>query len=148
VTLLHIKIDEKSDGLGHVISQMRQLGAAGTRILKTRFAAVPGIVVPQAKAGAPVDDEDGGQLRDSIAAKVSVKGGRVSVAVYAGGAALVPFLGRRRANVYAIVQETDYTIKHKHGHAGFLNRPFTAAALAAIEGVRADLDAEVANAGR
>lgn len=146
MTLLHLRITER-DGFGPVIAHMRRMGAAGTRILKARFSALPGIVVPQARAGAPVDDEDGGQLRDSIAGKVNVKGGRVSVSVYAGGASLVPYLGRRRANVYAIVQETDHTLRHNDGHAGFLGQPFNAAAAAAMEGVRADLDREAANVG-
>lgn len=144
MTLLHLRIDEKS-GFAPVIAHMRRLGAAGTVILQKRFGEIPGKVVPLARAGAPVDDKDGGQLRDSIKGKVSRKGGRVSVSVYAGGAALLPFLGRRRANVYAIVQETDHTLRHNDGHAGFIAQPFNAAAAAAMELVRADLDKEAAD---
>lgn len=144
MTLLHLRITEGS-GYGPVIAHLRRMGVAGTRILKERFAQIPGKVVPLARAGAPVDDVDGGQLRDSIGGKVSVRGGRVSASVHAGGPSLVPFLGHRRANVYAIVQETDHTLKHNDGHAGFLGQPFNAEAAKAMADVKARLDEEAAN---
>jgi hypothetical protein len=147
VTLLHLRITEKS-GMGPVIAHLKRMGSAGNTILKRRFAAIPGVVVPQARAGAPVDDEDGGQLRDSIkGTPVSVRNGRVSVSVSAGGESLVPYLGHRRANVYAIVQETDHTLRHNNGHAGFLGKPWNAQVKKTMDEVRDDLDKEAANVG-
>lgn len=144
MTGLHVKITAGRE-LEPVFAHLRRMGAAGTRILKERFAQIPGKVVPLARAGAPVDDVDGGQLRDSINGRVGVRGGRVFATVYAGGAALLPFIGARRLNVYAIVQETDHTLRHNDGHAGFLGQPFNAEAANAMEDVKARLDDEAAN---
>lgn len=111
-------VNELMRDLAALAPKARQAGAAALDRVADR-------VVARARPRIPVDDEDGGQLRDSLRrTKVSVSSasGFCSVAVVVGGAPLEPFLGARKANVYAVIQHFDTSKRHDDGEALFLEK--------------------------
>lgn len=135
-------------GFESVVRDLNRLGQVGIDIAKKRFAEAAPIIVSRQKSLAPVDKEDGGQLRDSVRFTKPRAGGKTfaNVTFIVGGDALLPYLEGRKANVYAIVQETDPTLSHTSGQAGFMTQPLTEAAPGIFERIARDIDAEVARA--
>lgn len=131
-------------GWENVISDLNGLGDVGVQIAKRRFREFAPRIVARQKALAPVDVEDGGQLRDTIRHMAPRAGGKTfaNVTFVVGGDALLPFLKGHKANVYAIVQETDPTLSHSHGQAGFMTQPLTEAAESVFAAIEKDVSAE------
>ena len=136
------------EGFERIIADMNRLGDVGITIAKKRFAEFAPQIVARQKALAPVDAVDGGQLRDSIRFTRPRAGAKsfANVTFIMGGDALLPFLEGHRVNVYAIVQETDPTLHHAGGQAGFMSQPVTQMAPAVFDAIAKDIDAEVARA--
>lgn len=109
--------------LRSILGNLEELSTIPARTIRKRFAETGPRVVTQQKARCPVDDVDGGQLRDSITHKVSARGGRVELTFIAGGEALKPYIGARAAVVYPIVQELDETLHHRVGGARYMRGP-------------------------
>jgi len=136
------------DGFNAIIADLQRLGDVGISIAKKRFAAAGPQIVARQKAMAPVDVQDGGQMRDSIRFTAPRAGAKsfASMSFTVGGDVLLPYLQGRIYNVYAIVQETDPTLHHDGGQAGFMTQPVAQAAPAIFDGIAKDIDAEVASA--
>lgn len=122
------KASIKITGLGELFAKLRRVSPIaqeqGMRILNSAGERV----FARSQAEAPVDDEDGGQLRASgrfYRARVSKRSGRVYASITYGGARL-----RRLAPgdnpLYAIVQHERLDLKHQRGSAKYLERPFIA----------------------
>ena len=135
-------------GFEQVVAGLQQLGRAGIDIPKKRFAEAGPRIVARQKALAPVDVKDGGQLRDSIRHTPPRAGAKsfATMSFIVGGDPLLPFLDGHSANVYAIVQETDPTLRHDGGQAGFMSQPVAEGAPAIFDAIEKDLDAEVKRA--
>jgi hypothetical protein len=65
----------------------------------------------------------------------------------AGGKKLEQRLGKRKANVSAIVQHEDLTLKHTRGQAKFLERPGNQVAPSIPDAIMAKLDAATGGMG-
>lgn len=108
--------------------RLGRLGRSASVAAKQAMLGVAGKMVALAKQNSPIGGDDdglGGHLRDSIRhTRGTIKrNGNVIVTVIAGGDPLKPFLKGRKANVYAIVQHEDLTLKHDEGGPKFLERP-------------------------
>ena len=145
---MKVRIDVTGDR--EMRASLKALGGAGVTVAKKVFEDVTVEVVRMAKPLTPVEPEDGGQLRDSVrkTKPMVTRAGRVSAGVVAGGAPLKPFLGSRRANVYAVVQHEDLTLKHKTGQAKFIEIPMMRKAPTVPGRLLAELDREAARATR
>lgn len=118
----------EAEGLDDLRASMARMDAPAKQRVRAALEAWAEAVLAQARPNVPVDDVDGGQLRDSgRVIRATVSHTRVSVGVAFGGAALEPYLGRRKANVYAVIQHEDLTLRHNDGMAKYLERPFMAA---------------------
>lgn len=142
-----MKVRVEVSGEDEILRSLERLGQTGAEIGLRVLGDAAKEVVAAAKQLAPVDEEDGGQLRDSIrAAKpVRTRAGRISAAVVAGGAPLKRVLGKRKANVYAVIQHEDLTLKHKVGGPKFIEKPINAIAPKIPDRLQAEMDR--ANAG-
>lgn len=125
-----------------LIADLRAMGKVGDRAARFTLRWLLFRVAIRAQGLTPVDDEDGGQLRDSI--RVTNAGrnrrGVISAAVVAGGKPLEAHLGKRRSNLYAIVQHDDTTLKHDDGQAKFVEVPFMQEAPKFPEELRKEID--------
>lgn len=122
-----------------VRDSLRRLGAAGPEVSKRVLARVTERIVPQAKALSPVDDKQGGQLRDSIRTTrpTLTSRGVVSAGVIAGGITV------QGVDVnYAEMQHEDLTLEHKVGQGKFLEIPFLREAEKVPEELLAEIDKE------
>lgn len=130
-----------------ILDRLQRLGQTGADIGLRVLGDAAKEIVAAAKPLAPVDPEDGGQLRDSIRVTkpTRTRAGRISAGVVAGGAPLRKVLGKRKANVYAVVQHEDLTLKHTTGRAKFLEIPTNHIAPKVPDRLQAAMDA--ANAG-
>lgn len=134
-------------GTQDILDRLQRLGQTGADIGLRVLGDAAKEIVAAAKPLAPVDPEDGGQLRDSIRVTkpTRTRAGRISAGVVAGGAPLRKVLGKRKANVYALVQHEDLTLKHTTGRAKFLEIPTNHIAPKVPDRLQAAMDA--ANAG-
>jgi hypothetical protein len=99
-----------------------------------------------AKTLAPVEPEDGGQLRDSIRAALrKPQPGQVEAVVLAGGQPLEAFLQAHghKFEAYAIVQHEDSTLKHTVGGPKFVERALYQVAPGYLDQVQAALPSEL-----
>lgn len=117
------------EGQEEVLRQMKAFGVAGEIAMLRVAGRVCQRVVPQAKALAPVEHEDGGALRDSIRTTKpnKTRAGRVSAGVVAGGAPLRRLAserGRALPGSYGSIQHEDLTLKHATGEPKFVEKPF------------------------
>lgn len=117
----------KIEGLEAVMASLRRLGKAGERAAKAVLKEKTQEIVKLARPETPIE-EDGGALRDSerTTRPTMTRSGQISAGVVAGGAPLrgTAELAGRKANVYAVVQHEDLTLKHTTGGPKFLERPF------------------------
>ncbi len=141
-----VRLTPDRDAYPRLAHGLRQLGAVGELAARARFAAAAPQITARQRALAPVDAVDGGQMRDSIRHGGPRTRGKEFVAVefVVGGDVLLPFLGRRAANVYALLQETDTSLRHRRGQAGFMTQPVAQMSPGVFERVAADVDALVA----
>lgn len=122
--------------------EMARFGAAVPRAAKKVLTEKAAEIVSRARPLAPVDDVDGGQLRDSIRATrpTQTKDGSVVIAVVAGGAPLQNLpseSGKPLPGLYAVVQHETHPSKSK-----FLEAPTFQTAPSIPEAYRAAIDAE------
>lgn len=141
---MRVKVDVV--GGEQVLASMRRMGQAGTLVAKQVFADELPQWIPEMKANTPVEPEDGGQLRDSIRTSrpTVTKAGRVSAGIVAGGAPLKRVLGARKANVYAVIQHEDESLKHSVGGSKFVEKTFFRRAPGIPDKLMAGLDREAA----
>jgi len=116
-------------GQKELLAELRKFGDVGDEAGKRVLGAACARVVPMARALAPVEEGDGGALRDSIRTTKPTKtrAGRISAGVVAGGAPLRRLAserGRALPGSYGSIQHEDLTLKHKSGEAKFLEKPF------------------------
>lgn len=111
-------------GQQEILDDLQRMGEAGVRIGLKVLGDAAKEIVPKAQAITPVDDVDGGQLRDSIRVTKPnrTKAGRISAGVVAGGAPLKKVMEGRKANYYAVKQHEDLTLRHRTGGPKFLER--------------------------
>lgn len=113
-----------------IIRDMLALGKDGIEIGKEVLADVNEKIAKDAKAITPVDEIDGGDLRDSIrVSKPRATGaGRIVSSVIAGGAPLEKLAsekGHKEPGAYAMVIHEDTTLRHPGGgRAKFIEEPF------------------------
>lgn len=147
-----MKVVVKVEGVEEVMASLGRIGKAGDEAAKRAFGRICQRVVPKAKALAPVDDEAGGDLRDSIRTTKPTKtsAGRISAGVVAGGAPLRRLASERGhalPGTYGSIQHEDLTLKHKTGQAKFVEIPFMQEVVKAPEELTAELDALTASEG-
>lgn len=130
-----------------IIRDLESFGRRGQLVARRVLGEIVTEAVPRARARTPVDDVEGGQLRDSVRATrpAARRDGTITAALVAGGASLEPYLEGRQYNAYAIVQETDASLKHDQGEAGFLMKTVEETYTPGLERIRTALDAEAAN---
>lgn len=126
-----------------VSRSLQRLGGAAVPVAKRVLGAFTKRVVPMAKAICPVDDVDGGQMRDTIreTRPTVTAGSRVSAGVLAGG--------KRIGGVfvdYAEQQHEDLTLKHRVGQGKFVEIPFFREVVKVPEEMLAEIDREAARA--
>lgn len=143
-----MRVRVEVSGQDEILNSLQRLGLAGQDIGLRVLGDAAKEIAAAAKPLAPVDPEDGGQLRDSIRTTkpTRTRAGRISAGVVAGGAPLNKVMGKRKANVYAVVQHEDLTLHHATGGAKFLERPFNAIAPKVPDRLQAEID-RVTNAG-
>lgn len=136
-------------GAEEVRASLRRVGKAGQEAAKKVLGDYAKKILAKAKPLTPVDPEDGGQLRDSgrTTKPTVTRAGNVSAGIVFGGAPLKRVMGKRRLNVYAIVQHEDLTLKHTTGQAKFLEQPFFQIAPEVPNAVLAELDRLTAGEG-
>lgn len=125
-----------------MLAGIQRLGQSGVDMGLLVLGDAAKEVVRLAKPLTPVDPEDGGQLRDSVRVTkpTRTRAGRISAGMVAGGAPLRRVMGKRKANVYAVVQHEDLTLKHTTGGPKFLERPVNAIAPKVPDRLRAEMD--------
>lgn len=129
-----------------IIRDLLSLGKAGENIGKEVLGEVTQKIVRQAKALCPVDEIDGGQLRDSIRTTKPQKtaAGRISAGVVAGGISLERLAsekGHKEPGSYAVIVHEDLTLRHPGGgRAKFVEEPFLVEAPKVPDLLRARID--------
>jgi hypothetical protein len=131
-------------GMQEILDELQGMGEAGVRVGLQVLGDAAKEIAAKARPLVPVDDVDGGQLRDSVRTSKPnrTKAGRISAGVVAGGAPLRKVMGRRKANIYAVVQHEDLTLRHRTGGAKFLERPGNDVAPKIPDRLVAGMDAE------
>jgi hypothetical protein len=123
-----LRVRVEVTGIDDVIRSIQRMGIAGKNIAKAVLLEHCQEIVPLAQARTPVEPVDGGALRDSIRAirPTITPGGAIGCGVVAGGQPLAGKIaeGHHHANVYAIVQHEDLTLKHTVGGPKYLEIPF------------------------
>lgn len=140
-----MRVRVEVSGEDEILNSLQRLGTVGQEIALRVLGDAAKEIVAAAKPLAPVDPEDGGQLRDSIRTTKPTKtrAGRISAGVVAGGAPLNRVMGKRKANVYAVVQHEDLTLKHHTGRAKFLEIPVNHIAPKVPDRLQAEIDGAV-----
>jgi len=129
-----------------LIRELLALGAAGVEMGKEVLGDATQRIVKAAQPITPVDDIDGGQLRDSIRATKPQKtaAGRISAGVVAGGAPLsrlVSEKGHKEPGAYAAIVHEDTTMRHPNGgRAKFIEEPWLVEAVKVPDALRDRLD--------
>ena len=112
-----------------VAKMLGDLGREGGEAAKRVLIRKADKILARARPLTPDDPATGsGDLKASLRRTRGsiMKNGDVIITVIAGGAPLEAGLaarGHKGANVYAIVQHEDLTLKHKHGGPKYLERP-------------------------
>lgn len=139
-----MKVRVEVIGADALRAELRALGPLGKEAARAVFADELPRWLPEMRANTPVEPEDGGQLRDSIRTSrpTVTKAGRVSAGIVAGGSPLRRVLGNRKANVYAVIQHEDGSLKHSVGGPKFVEKTFFRRAPGIPEKLMAALDRE------
>lgn len=119
------KVRVTVEGDKELIADLKSMGDAGTKLGKSVIQKITLRTAGAAKMLSPMDDVDGGQLRNSIRiSKPSAsRRGVITGAVVAGGKPLEAVMGKRKANLYAVIQHDDMTLQHDDGQAKFVEVP-------------------------
>ena len=129
-----------------LIRELLALGEAGFDIGKEVLGEATQRIVKAAQPITPVDEIDGGQLRDSIRATKPQKtrAGRISAGVVAGGAPLARLVsekGHKQPGSYAVIVHEDMTLSHPNGgRAKFIEEPWLVEAPKVPDALRERLD--------
>ena len=147
-----MRVVVKIEGVEEVMASLKRMGKVGEEASKRALGRICTRVVPKAKALTPVDDEAGGDLRDSIRTTkpTRTQAGRISAGVVAGGAPLRRLAserGRALPGSYGSIQHEDLTLKHKTGRPKFVEIPFMQEVVKAPDELRAELDLLTAGEG-
>lgn len=122
---MRVRIEVSGDK--DLMASITRLGEAGETAAKVALDAVAKRIVPAAQSLAPVEEVDGGALRDSIRSTRPTRGPAGIVAsIVAGGAPLLSHLKATHhdagSEVYAFIQHEDLTLKHTQGEAKFVEK--------------------------
>lgn len=130
-----MKIRVEATGQREVMESLSRMGKAGTECAKVVLKRFAERILAKARPLVPVDDVDGGDLRDSgrLTRPTATKNA-VSAGVMFGG------LNVRGGAIYPIKQHEDLTLKHRHGQAKFLEQPFFQEAPGVPDALMAELD--------
>jgi hypothetical protein len=147
-----MRVVVKIEGVEDVIASLKRVGEAGEKAMLRVAGATTARVVPQAKAITPVEDADGGSLRDSVRATKPTKtrAGRVSAGVVAGGAPLRRLAserGRALPGQYGSIIHEDLTLRLSNGQHKFVEKPFFAEVPKVPDALEAALDQLTAGEG-
>lgn len=144
MTIRHGKATIRLSGLNELYAELQKVSPraqdAGVSVLNSAAQSV----FAKSQALVPVAPEDGGQLKASgrsYKARVSKRSGRVYATITYGGARLAALI-KGLSPIYVIVQHEDLSLKHTHGAAKFLEKPF----LEEKESVFAGLREKIRNA--
>ena len=116
-------------GANELLDTIQSMGEKGEEIGKSALDETTAIIAARARVLVPVDDYDGGDLRDSIrTTKANVtKAGRVSAGIVAGGTSLAKLVsekGKKEPGAYALIVHEDVTMRHPNGgQAKFIEQP-------------------------
>jgi hypothetical protein len=107
-------------GAQELSDALHALGKRGIEIGKEVLDETTPIIATKAKALCPVDDIDGGELRDSIRTTKarSTAAGRISAGIVAGGAKVEQAAsekGHKEPGLYALVVHEDASLRHPNG---------------------------------
>jgi hypothetical protein len=129
-----------------IIRDMLALGKAGPELGKEVLDETAERIAAKARTVTPVDDIDGGDLRDSIRVTKarSTAAGRISAGIVAGGdplSRLVSEKGHKQPGAYAIIVHEDMTMRHPNGgQAKFIEMPYLEEAPKVPDALKAKID--------
>ncbi len=129
-----------------IIRDMLALGKDGIELGKEVLDEANERIAARARTLSPVDDIDGGQLRDSIRTTKAraTAAGRISAGVVAGGPPLESLLseqGHKEPGAYAFIVHEDSTMRHPNGgQAKFIEQPYLEEAPKVPDALMAKLD--------
>lgn len=134
-------------GADEVLRSIRRLGAAGVEVGKRVLGRKTLEILSKARPNTPVDEVDGGDLRDSgrVTKPVKTAAGRISAGVVFGGAPLrraASEKGKKLPGIYAVMQHEDLTLRHASGEAKWLEKAGNAVAPTVPDEMLAELDRE------
>jgi hypothetical protein len=140
------------EGHDEMLAEIERLGQVGLVAARDAMTAKAQEIKAKAIPLVPDDPESPGLLKESLRVYAprtsSLKPGKTIFAgVVAGGKKLEQRLGKRKANVSAIVQHEDLTLKHKRGQAKFLERPGNQVAPSIPDAIMRNLDAATGGMG-
>jgi hypothetical protein len=148
VTAIRVTIE----GHDEMLAEIARLDHVGLVAARDAMTAKAQEIKAKAIPLVPDDPESPGLLKESLRVYAprtsSLKPGKTIFAgVVAGGKKLEQRLGKRKANVSAIVQHEDLTLKHKRGQAKFLERPGNQVAPSIPDAIMRNLDAATGGMG-
>jgi hypothetical protein len=148
VTAIRVTIE----GHDEMLAEIARLDHVGLVAARDAMTAKAQEIKAKAIPLVPDDPESPGLLKESLRVyaprTTSLKPGKTIFAgVVAGGKKLEQRLGKRKANVSAIVQHEDLTLKHKRGQAKFLERPGNQVAPSIPDAIMRNLDAATGGMG-
>jgi hypothetical protein len=129
-----------------LIRDLLKLGDAGIEMGKEVLGEATLKIAAKARPLTPVDDIDGGDLRDSIRVTKPQKtaAGRISAGIVAGGAPLTRLVsekGHKQPGAYALIVHEDSTMRHPNGgQAKFIEQPYLEEAPKVPDALLARLD--------
>jgi hypothetical protein len=140
------------EGADDMLAEIERLGHVGLVAARDAMAGKAQQIKAKALPLVPDDPESPGLLKDTLRVyaprTASLKPGKtIFVGVVAGGRKLEKAMGKRKANVSAIVQHEDLTLKHRKGQAKFLERPGNDVAPSIPDAIMAKLDAATGGMG-
>ncbi len=140
------------EGHDEMLAEIERLGQVGLVAARDAMTAKAQEIKAKAIPLVPDDPDSPGLLKDTLRVyaprTASLKPGKTIFAgVVAGGKKLEQRLGKRKANVSAIVQHEDLTLKHQRGQAKFLERPGNQVAPSIPDAIMRNLDAATGGMG-
>lgn len=134
-------------GAEEVMRSLKRLGAAGDEVGKRVLGRKALEILAKARPNTPVDEVDGGDLRDSgrVTKPMKTAAGRISAGVVFGGAPLrraASEHGKKLPGIYAVMQHEDLTLRHTTGKAKWLEEAGAAVAPSVPDALLAEIDRE------
>lgn len=125
-----MKVGAEVSGGQELLDDLQRMGARGVTVGLDVLSKKADEIVSRAKTLVPVDDVEGGDLRDSIRKSKPnrTRAGRLSVGIVAGGTQLRRLAserGRKDPGAYGVIQHEDLTLQHPGGgQAKFVEQPY------------------------